>query len=143
MKISTKGRYALRILADLAENSDGGFLPLREVADREDISEKYMEGIIAQLSKAGLLEGQRGKGGGYRFARDPSTITVWQVLRIVEGDMGAADCVGDSPMLCPRVGSCKTHRLWADYYDMTKKYFSSITIADLANTPEPGDDYSI
>ncbi|MDD6154497.1 MAG: RrF2 family transcriptional regulator [Eubacteriales bacterium] len=143
MRISTKGRYALRILADLAEHDNGTFIPLKQIAERQEISEKYLEGIIVVFSKAGYLEGQRGKKGGYRFLRSPELITVWDVLNMIEGDMAPVECIGDHPTQCPRMSSCKTYEMWRGFYDMTKRYFKGFTIADLANSPASGDDYMI
>ena len=98
MMISTKGRYALRVMIDLAENGGGKYLPLRDVAERQHISEKYLESIIVLLSRAGYLEGMRGKGGGYRLTREPGEYTVGSILRLTEGDLAPVACLSGSEL---------------------------------------------
>nr|WP_303857871.1 Rrf2 family transcriptional regulator [Aminicella lysinilytica] len=143
MKISTKGRYALRVLIDLAEHDSGEFIPLKEIAARQDISEKYLESIIVVFSKAGLLIGHRGKGGGYKLAQPAENYKVGDVLRLIEGDLAPVTCLGDSSNTCPRAATCKTLPMWQKFYAMTNEFFDSYTVADLADRGSAGDDYSI
>lgn len=142
MKISTRGRYALRVMIDLAEQRSAGFVPLKEIAGRQDISQKYLESIMADLSKAGLLEGQHGKGGGYRLNRDPGEYSVGEILRLTEGDLAPVACLEENAKSCPRISSCKTIKMWKDFYAMTNDYFDGITLADLT-TSDGGDNYII
>ena len=143
MKISTKGRYALRVLIDLAEHDSGEFIPLKEIAARQDISEKYLESIIVVFSKAGLLIGHRGKGGGYKLAQPAENYKVGDVLRLIEGDLAPVTCLGDQNNACPRAANCKTLPMWQKFYAMTNEFFDSYTVADLADRGSAGDDYSI
>ena len=134
MMISTKGRYALRAMIDLAENGDDEhFVPLSEIARRQGISEKYLEAIISTLSRAGLVMGVRGKGGGYRLAHEPETYVVSDVLRLTEGTLAPVaclDCETDANV-CERRDTCRTLPLWKGLDDVVKTYLSSITLADL------------
>ena len=106
--VSTKGRYALRVLIDLAEHQTDGYIPLKDTAARQEISEKYLEGIIKILVKAKLLEGVRGKGGGYRLTKAPEQYTVGSILRLTENSMAPVACLEPGSTDCPRMGSCKT-----------------------------------
>ena len=101
MKISTKGRYALRVMIDLAENNTGNYIPLKDIAARQDISEKYLESIISALTKAHFLEGLRGKGGGYKLTREPAQYTVGSILKLTEGSLAPVACLDDNPNKCP------------------------------------------
>ena len=139
LKISTKGRYALRVLVDLAVNSKGDYIALKNVAERQGISEKYLEAIISAFSKSGYVKGQRGKGGGYKLAVDPADITVKDVLMQVEGDLAPVACLEEGAEPCPKAGECKTLPMWKEYYKMTEKYFDSITVKDIAENPEAAD----
>ena len=112
MMVSTKGRYALRVLIDLAEHQTDGYIPLKDTAARQEISEKYLEGIIKILVKAKLLEGVRGKGGGYRLTKAPEQYTVGSILRLTENSMAPVACLEPGSTDCPRMGSCKTLPLW-------------------------------
>lgn len=136
--ISTRGRYAVRVLIDLAEHP-GGYVPMREVAARQDISLKYIERILPTLTGGGFIEGVHGKGGGYRLARDPASITVLDVLLLAEGDLAPVSCLACGAAPCPRAAYCKTLPMWKEYEKMTKDYFGGITIADLAGTDTAGD----
>ncbi|MBQ6153229.1 MAG: RrF2 family transcriptional regulator [Ruminococcus sp.] len=142
MKISTKGRYALRVMIDLAERHSGKFIPMKDVAARQEISLKYLERILPVLTKNKLIEGVHGKGGGYRLTRDPSEYTVGEILRLTEGDLSPVACLSPDAPVCEKASECKTLKLWQDFYDMTNRYFDSITIADLMNT-DPADQYVI
>ena len=140
--ISTRGRYSIRILLDIAEHSGGNYIPMKEVAKRQEISLKYIEKIMPLLREGGLLDSSHGIGGGYRLARSPETITLWEILNLAEGDMAPVSCLGRGATACPRAAGCKTLPVWKGYYDLTEKYFSGITLADLAGA-EGGNDYVI
>mgnify|MGYP000087729514 CR=1 FL=1 len=142
MLISTKGRYALRVMIDLAAHNDGSFVPLAEIAERQGISEKYLESIVKTLVKVGVLEGTHGKGGGYRLCKSPDQFTTGQILRLMEGSLAPVACLeaGSSP--CDRAGECRTLSLWAGLNDVINKYLDQYTLADLLR--EDGDyDYVI
>ena len=142
MLVSTKGRYALRVMIDLAEHQTDGFIPLKVIAQRQEISEKYLENIIKLLVKAKLLTGVRGKGGGYRLCKSPDQFTTGQILRLMEGSLAPVACLeaGSSP--CDRAGECRTLSLWAGLNDVINKYLDQYTLADLLR--EDGDyDYVI
>ena len=106
--ISTRGRYALRVLVDLAENQGDGYITLKEVAERQEISEKYLEIIVKELVRAGILEGLRGKGGGYRLCHPAGQIKVMDVLCTLEGDLAPVACLADGSKPCPRAADCRT-----------------------------------
>lgn len=143
MLISTKGRYALRMLTDMAEHGDESFLPLREIAARQDISEKYLESIAKTLVKSGLLLGMRGRGGGYRLSRQPQQITLWQVLRVTEDDLAPVACLAPQATRCPRMADCRTLPVWRGLNDAIIEYLTRYTLADLMHTGASGDDYVI
>ena len=112
MLISTKGRYALRILVDMAEHPSDNYITLQEVAQRQDISEKYLESIVRALVKGGILSGQRGKGGGYRLCAPPDQINVGQVLRCMEGSLAPVACLAEGSAPCSRAAGCRTLDFW-------------------------------
>ena len=141
--ISTKGRYALRVMIDIAENQHDGYLPLREIAARQEISEKYLEAIVKSLVKAQYLTGLRGKAGGYRLTRPPQEYTVGNILRLTEGSLAPVACLGDNPPDCPRMADCRTLPMWRELNTMIQNYFDGITLADLAKGVQPGNDYVI
>ncbi len=130
--ISTKGRYAVRVLVDLAGCEDGDFVPLRDVAERQQISEKYLQRISRQLVDAGILEGIRGKGGGYRLAKPANEICVYDVLEAAEGTLAPVACLADGAPACERADLCKTLPLWEQFYANVRELFGSVSIADLA-----------
>lgn len=130
MMISTRGRYALRVMIDLAEHRNDGYIPMKEVAERQGVSLKYMERILPALSKNNLVEGVHGKGGGYRLSRTPEEYTVGEILRLAEGDMAPVACLECGATPCDRKDSCKTLSMWTEFYDMTNKYFDGITLAE-------------
>ncbi len=138
MLISTKGRYALRVMLDLAEQ-DGGYVPLAEVAARQGISEKYLEGIIALLSRAGLVKSLRGKGGGYCLARTPEEYTVGEILRITEGSLAPVSCLDDAKNACPRAGECLTLPMWEKLYATISNFLDSVTLASILDGSISGD----
>ena len=139
MMISTKGRYALRVMTDLAEHGGGTFIPLKEVADRQDISQKYLEGIMVGLSKAALVESAHGKGGGYRLVRAPEEYRVGDILRATEGTLAPVACLADGAEPCPRAAECRTLSMWKDLYGTINDFFDGVTIADLMKAQGGGD----
>ena len=142
MMVSTRGRYALRVLIDLAEHNNGAYIPMKDVAARQEISLKYLERILPTLTKAKLIEGVHGKGGGYKLTRAPEKYTVGEVLRLTEGDLAPVACLSPEAEPCERAAECRTLQMWKGFYDMTNKYFDGITIADLTRT-DTADNYVI
>lgn len=132
--ISTRGRYALRVMVDLAEHAGDGYIPMKEVAARQGISLKYLEQIMPALSKNGLVEGVHGKGGGYRLTRSPGEYTVGEILRITEGDLAPVACLACGAEPCARSESCKTVPLWRGFQALTNDYFDGVTLASLAES---------
>ena len=143
MRISTKGRYALRVMIDLAEHNSGNYIPLKDIVARQEISQKYLEGIMTDLAKAGFLDGQHGKGGGYKLNRSPDNITVGEVLRIAEGDLAPIACLGENAGPCSRAAECRTLPMWEKLYTMIRDYFDGITLADLMINDSEGNNYVI
>ena len=140
--ISTRGRYALRILIDLAEHGDGRFIPMKEAAARQEISLKYLERILPDLTKSGLIEGQQGKGGGYRLTKEPDEIRVYDVLCLTEEDLAPVACLADGAKPCEKQAECRTLPMWEKFAALTKEFFSGISIADLMSA-DAGDMYVI
>ncbi len=140
--ISTRGRYALRIIIDMAEHSGGDFVPLKEVAARQEISLKYIERIMPLLTKENLVEGQHGKGGGYRLCRPPEDYSVGEILRATEGGLAPVACLDCGAKPCSRAAECRTLPMWQKYYAMTNEFFDGISIADLMQN-ESSFDYVI
>lgn len=140
--ISTKGRYSIRILLDLAEHASGGYIPMKDVARRQEISLKYIGKLMPALKEAGLLESSHGLGGGYRLTRLPDEYTLWEILCLAEGDMAPVACLQEGAAPCPRASECRTLSVWAGYDRLTRDYFSGITLADLLDAPL-GDHYVI
>ncbi len=143
MMVSTRGRYALRVLIDLAENQRDGFVTLKEVAARQEISEKYLESIVKELVRAGVLEGLRGKGGGYRLARAPEDVSVLEVLKLMEGTLAPVACLEERAKPCPRAMSCRTLTLWEGLNKVVTDYLRNFTIRDLMRKDTDGFDYVI
>ena len=131
MMISTKGRYALQVMIDIAEHSDGQYITLKDIATRQDISEKYLESIIPVLSKSYFLEGVRGKGGGYKLTRSPENYSVGEILRLVEGPLAPVSCLKSSDVTCEKSTFCKTLPMWAKLDDIINDYLDSVTLASL------------
>lgn len=140
--ISTRGRYALRVMIDLAEHGGGDFVPMKEVAARQEISLKYIERIMPLLTKENLVEGLHGKGGGYRLCRPPEDYSVGEILRITEGELAPVACLERGAKPCPRAAECRTLPMWKKYYAMTNEFFDGISIADLMKN-EAAFDYVI
>ena len=143
MMISTKGRYALRVMIDLAEHRAEGYIPLKEIAQRQEISEKYLESILKALVRDKMLTGLRGKGGGYRLTRDPDEYTVGSILRLTEGSLAPVSCLEDEAEQCHRIADCRTLEMWRGLDGMINEYFDGITVADLATPTQAGNDYVI
>ena len=143
MLVSTKGRYALRVMVDLAEHQAERYVPLKEVAARQDISEKYLENILKVLVQNGFLEGLRGKGGGYRLTRSPDQYTVAEILLLTEGSLAPVSCLTPGAPACERMANCRTYTMWKGLNDLIADYFGKITLADLAAPEQAGNDYVI
>ncbi len=143
MMISTKGRYALRLMVDLAEHNSGEYIPLRDIADRQDISEKYLENIIKVLIKENYLVGLRGKGGGYKLTKPPEQYTVGSILRLTEGSLRTVACLEGGPSSCERAPRCRTLPMWRKLDRIIADFFDGITLADLANPDLSGNDFVI
>ena len=132
MKVSTKGRYALRLMLDLALNSGGTTVPLRDVAQRQEISDKYLEQIVTQLSRAGLVRSVRGAGGGYLLTRAPEEYTVGEILRVLEGNLAPVSCVDlDDTCRCGRADRCVTVEVWREIQAAVSGVVDHLTLADL------------
>lgn len=142
MLISTRGRYALRVMIDLAEHACDGYIPMKEVANRQDISLKYLEQIVPTLSKNGFVEGVHGKGGGYRLVKAPEDCIVGDILRLTEGDLAPVACLECGSKPCERASECRTYPMWAEFHKIVNNYFDGITLADLMRI-DISDNYSI
>ena len=143
MLISTKGRYALRVMLDLAERRDEGYIVLMDIAKRQEISEKYLESIIAVLSRAGFVQALRGRGGGYRLAREPESYTVGSILKLTEGPLAPVACLEGEKNLCNRAATCKTLPMWTKLDMLVNDIFVDITLADLLQETADGNHYVI
>ena len=131
MIVSAKGRYALRVMVHFAQRGGGEFIPLKEIAESEGISQKYLESIMATLSKAGFVDAVQGKGGGYRLNRAPEEYTVGSILKLTEGGLSAVSCTSQGPTACSRTQCCQTKPIWERLDKMIDEFFEGITIADL------------
>jgi Rrf2 family protein len=131
MQISTKGRYAMRLMLDIARYGRGETVKIKDIADRQEISPKYLEQIISELNRAGLVRSTRGPQGGYALARPPEECTVGSILRIVEGDLSVVQCVRDGEGFCDRFDTCTTVRLWTQVSDAISSVVDNITLGDL------------
>lgn len=134
--ISTKGRYALRVMIDLAEQGDGTYIPLKDIASRQGISEKYLEIILKVLVKEKLLKGLRGKGGGYQLTRDPKEYTVGEILTLAEGTLAPVACLAEGAEPCPHTKECRTLPMWERFDTLVHDFFYGITLADLLKEEE-------
>ena len=144
MRISTRGRYAVRLMLDLATNYTGKPIRLKDVAKRQEISDKYLEQIISSLKKAGYVKSLRGAQGGYMLAREPKTYTVGTILRLTEGSMKPVACLEDDPNQCSRAGECVTLRLWKMLDEAIEGVLDKVTLQDLKDWYEQmGNDYVI
>lgn len=129
--ISTKGRYALRVMIDLAEHNEERFVPLKEIAERQGISKKYLEIIVKDLVKAGLLKGTSGKGGGYRLCRKPAEYNVGEILEVSEGTLALVSCLAEGSAQCERAAQCQTLPMWAELDGIIHDYFYNKKLSDL------------
>ena len=145
MKISTKGRYALRLLLDIAQNQQDGFVSLKEIAERQEVSKKYLEQIIPLLSRAELLQTSRGYQGGYRLARRPEDYTARDILHLTEGSLAPVACLDCEVNTCPRSANCPTLPLWQGLDRVIEDYLAGVTLQDLIDRQREhsGDDYVI
>ena len=141
MMISTKGRYVLRVMTDLASQDSGAYIPMKDVAARQDLSLKYIEKLMPVLSGAGLVEGVHGKGGGYRLTRAPEEYVVGDLLRLMEGTLAPVACLQQGASPCPRAAECKTLPLWSKLNRAISDCLDGVTLADL--TEERTDNYVI
>ncbi len=140
MKISTKGRYAIRLMLDIAQHSGGENVSLKDISERQGISLKYLEQIVNALSRAGYLKSQRGSQGGYKMARSPEEYTVGDILRVTEGNMAPVACLEGEENTCPRKNVCPTLKFWTGLYETVNSYLDSATIADLLRSM-PNNDF--
>ncbi|MBS7265842.1 MAG: Rrf2 family transcriptional regulator [Treponema sp.] len=131
MLISTKGRYALRVMIDLAEHQDSERTPLKEIAERQEISQKYIEAIMTLLSKSGLVDAVHGKGGGYMLNRKPEDYKIGEILRLTEGSLSPVACLEAGAAECPRKDNCRTLPLWTKLDELVEGYLDSVSLADL------------
>ena len=131
MKISTKGRYALRMLLDLAEHQNDGFIALKDIAVRQNISKKYLEQIVPILNKSDFLRTNRGFQGGYQLAKSPEKYTVGEILRLTEGSLSPVACLEHDPIECERKGECATLPVWQGLYRVISEYLDGITLQDI------------
>ena len=131
MMVSTRGRYALRVMIDLAENSDGNYIPMKAVAERQNISLKYLERILPVLVKNNMIEGVQGKSGGYRLTKTPQQYRVGDILRLTEGDLAPVACLEGSCEPCNHSAECRTKPLWNGLYAAINEYLDGVTISDL------------
>ncbi len=131
MKISTKGRYALRLMLDLAEHQEDGFIALKDIAQRQDISKKYLEQIVPLLNKSGVLRTTRGYQGGYQLAKKPEECTVGDILRITEGSLAPVACLDSPQNLCDKADSCMTLGVWKGLDRVINEYLDSITLRNI------------
>ena len=131
MIVSTKGRYALRVMVYFVLHGDAGYIPLKEIAEAEEISQKYLESIMTTLSKAGFVDAVHGKGGGYRLNRKPEEYTVGSILKLTEGNLNTVSCTTQGPAACSRATCCHTLPMWERLDKMVDEFFEGITLADL------------
>ena len=140
MRVSTKGRYALRMFLDLAERRESEeYISLGEVAERQNISKKYLEQIVPLFNKTGILKAGRGAQGGYKFAKTPDKVTVGDVLRLTEGTLAPVDCVDQDPIECTRSDECLTLPVWQGLFKVINEYLDSITLQDLLDQKHSND----
>ena len=131
MNITSKGRYALRVMLDLAQHPEDGFISLKTVAERQGISMKYLESIVGSLKKAELLDSTRGKEGGYRLSREPAAYTVEEILRSIEDNLAPVSCIKDGSIQCDRAAACLTIPMWKELDDITNAYLKTVSLEDL------------
>lgn len=133
--ISTKGRYAIRVMIDLAENDNGAYIPLKDIAERQQISKKYLEIIVKDMVAGGLVAGASGKGGGYRLCRRPEEYNVGEILELMEGTLSSVACLSGKTVDCPRASICQTLPMWTEYDEMVHDFFYGKKLSDLLHQP--------
>ena len=138
MIISTRGRYALRVMIDLAEHSDGNYIPMKDVAERQNISLKYLEKILPPLSKNNFIVGVHGKGGGYKLTRSPSEYSVLDILNVTEGSLCPVSCIDCGKKACDRIDDCRTYPMWQKLNSIVSDYLDSVTVEDLMSGKNSG-----
>jgi len=129
--ISTKGRYAIRVMLDLAENDNGAYIPLKDIAERQEISKKYLEIIVKEMVQGGLVVGASGKGGGYKLVKPPKKYKIGEILELMEGPLNSVACLADHNFKCPRQKACQTLPMWEEYDKMTHDFFYGKTLQDI------------
>lgn len=129
--ISTRGRYAIRVMMDLAEHDEGKYIPLKDIAARQEISKKYLEIIVKDMVAGGLLTGASGKGGGYMLNRKPEEYSIGEILELMEGTLSSVACLAGETNDCPRKASCETLPLWEEYDKMVRDFFYNKKLSDL------------
>ena len=137
MIVSTKGRYALRVMVSFAQRGNEDYIPLKEIAEAEGISQKYLESIMTTLSKAGFVDAIHGKGGGYRLHRRPEEYTIGSILKLTEGSLNVASCTSQGAAACSRSSCCQTLPMWERLDRMIDEFFEGITLADLLKEGQP------
>ena len=142
MKISTKGRYALRMLVYLAAHQEAGYVSLKEIAEEQDVSKKYLEQIVPLLNKSGILRTNRGNRGGYMLAKRAEECTVGEILRATEGSLAPVSCLEFDVNDCPRADRCATLKIWEGLYKVINEYLDNVTLRDMLES-STGDDYCI
>lgn len=142
MRVSTKGRYALRMMIDLAEHRNSGYIALKDIAKRQNISKKYLEQIIPVFYKSDLLRANRGAQGGYMLARDPEKCTVGEILRLTEGSLAPVDCVDQDPIECDRNADCATLPVWQGLARVIREYLDGITLQDILDEKQARDTFN-
>ena len=143
MKISTRGRYSLRMMIDLAEHYHDGYITLKEISERQGISKKYLEQIVPFLNRSQLLSANKGHMGGYRLAKDPGSITVKEILESAEGSLAPVSCMDNDPNTCPKAVDCVTLPIYKGLYDVIINYLNGITLSDIIQQQMDGYEYYI
>ncbi|MCR5415388.1 MAG: Rrf2 family transcriptional regulator [Pseudobutyrivibrio sp.] len=131
---STKGRYALRVMIDLAQQNPDEYVPLKDIAERQDISKKYLEIIVKDLVRGKLIAGVSGKGGGYKLTKSPEEYSVGQIIELLEGSIAPVACLAKDAKKCPREEVCKTLPMWTEFYELEKDFFFNKKLSDLVNS---------
>ena len=129
--ISTKGRYAIRVMIDLAQNDNGNYIPLKDIAERQEISKKYLEIIVKEMVAGGLVKGASGKGGGYKLLRKPEEYSIGEILELMETTMSSVACLADKGFNCPREKKCETLPMWKEFDDMVHDFFYDRKLSDV------------
>ena len=135
--ISTRGRYAIRVMIDLAEHDNGSYIPLKDIAARQEISKKYLEIIVKDMVAGRLLTGASGKGGGYKLCRKPEEYPVGEIIELMEGSLASVACLEKGAQSCPRAAACETLPLWTEYDKLTHDFFYGKRLSDLVKKQEP------